>query len=144
MVAAGGEGASCLRRDEQGKRRHAVTSVAISRSVLLGPLATKPTPRTMRAMPSQRVGEMVSCSHRRPMSAVMTLPKAVAGWTKVRVGPGEGRHVRAHKADEDGDAGQDPGVEQGMEEQVEVLRRDGADLPHAFAEQGIAPRRRQA
>jgi hypothetical protein len=52
-------------------------------SVREGPLATKPTPMTMRATPSQREGDTCSWSQKRERTSTMTLPKAVAGRTKV-------------------------------------------------------------
>ncbi len=53
-------------------------------SVSDGPWATKPTPSVIRAMPTQRCTEIGSCSQKRESSATITLPKAVAGSTKVR------------------------------------------------------------
>src|ERR1035438_5501168 len=53
-------------------------------SVSDGPWATKPTPTVMRTMPAQRSSEIGSWSQKRDRSATITLPKAVAGRTKVR------------------------------------------------------------
>ena len=53
-------------------------------SVRAGRLATKPTAEVRSRMPSQRERERCSCSIKRLRSAMRTLPKAVAGMTKVR------------------------------------------------------------
>jgi hypothetical protein len=53
-------------------------------SVSDGPCATKPTPTVISTIPAQRSSEIASCSQKRASSATITLPKAVAGSTKVR------------------------------------------------------------
>ena len=63
---------------------HQMAVLVAVRSVRAGVLATKPTAEVRRRMPSQRVGEMCSCSMKWLSRAMRTLPKAVAGMTKVR------------------------------------------------------------
>lgn len=54
------------------------------------------------------------------------------------VGPRERGEVAGEKAEEAEDAGDHPGVGEGVEQEAEVLEANGANLGHAVGEEGVS------
>ncbi len=56
------------------------------------------------------------------------------------VGPGERGEVAGEEAEQAKDAGYDPNIREGVQEQSQVRERDGAYLGHAVRKEGVADR----